>query len=83
MIFFFFLQFPKIFGSINFEVELGVVIGKTCKDVSPEAAMDYVAGYCLTLDMTAMEPIIEAREKGFIIFSENLQRHLINCNDCL
>jgi hypothetical protein len=45
--------------------------------------MEYVAGYCLTLDMTAMEPIIEAREKGFIIFSENLQRHLINCNDFL
>jgi len=35
------------------EVELGVVIGRACAQVSKEKAMDYVAGYCVVLDMTA------------------------------
>lgn len=35
------------------EVELAVVIGKTCKDVSPEEAMDYVLGYMTANDVTA------------------------------
>ncbi len=34
------------------EVELGLVIGKTCSDVSRDAALDYVAGYAIALDMT-------------------------------
>jgi acylpyruvate hydrolase len=57
-------QIPKIFDGVNYEVELGVVIGETCKNVSPDQAMDFVAGYCLSLDMTAMEPIVEARKSG-------------------
>lgn len=34
------------------EVELGTVIGKSCSQVSPEKAMDYVGGYVVVLDMT-------------------------------
>lgn len=37
----------------DFEVELAVVIGETVKNVSPEAALDSVAGYCIGLDITA------------------------------
>ncbi|EUC00986.1 Ureidoglycolate lyase [Rhizobium sp. CF080] len=41
-------------GSVktDWEVELGVVIGKTAKYVSEADAMDYVAGYCLTNDVS-------------------------------
>ncbi|KAG4423092.1 hypothetical protein IFR04_003729 [Cadophora malorum] len=35
------------------EVELAVVIGKTCKDVSPDEAMEYVLGYMTANDVTA------------------------------
>lgn len=31
--------------SADYESELGIVIGKHCKDVSEEQAMDYVLGY--------------------------------------
>lgn len=34
-------------------VELGVVIGQDCKNVSAAEAMKHVAGYVLALDMTA------------------------------
>ncbi|MFT4115562.1 fumarylacetoacetate hydrolase family protein [Bradyrhizobium sp.] len=36
----------------DFEAELCVVIGKTCRRVSADRAFDYVAGYCVGLDMT-------------------------------
>lgn len=41
-------------GSVksDWEVELGVVIGKTAKYVSEEDALDYVAGYCLCNDVS-------------------------------
>lgn len=34
------------------EIELGLVIGKTAKNVSKEDALSYVAGYSIALDMT-------------------------------
>jgi len=34
------------------EAELGVVIGTQCRNVSRAAALDYVAGYSIALDMT-------------------------------
>lgn len=36
----------------DWEVELGVVIGKTCKYVSKADALDYVAGYCIVNDVS-------------------------------
>lgn len=41
-------------GSIktDWEVELGVVIGKTAKYVSKDNALDYVAGYCVVNDVS-------------------------------
>jgi len=38
------------------EVELALVIGRTAKSVSAAAALDYVAGYCIGLDMTIRGP---------------------------
>lgn len=58
------IKVPKVFGAINYEAELGVVIGKKCNNVSADQAMNYVAGYCLALDMTGMDFIVEARPKG-------------------
>lgn len=38
------------------EVELALVIGRTAKSVSATAALDYIAGYCIGLDMTIRGP---------------------------
>jgi len=34
------------------EIELGLVIGKTCSDVTEADALDVVAGYAIALDMS-------------------------------
>ncbi|AZO10210.1 MULTISPECIES: fumarylacetoacetate hydrolase family protein [unclassified Mesorhizobium] len=51
-------------GSVktDWEVELGVVIGKTAKYVSEENALDYVAGYCVAHDVS--ERAFQAERKG-------------------
>lgn len=38
---------------VDYEGELGVVIGKPAKNVSPEEALDYVFGYTVVNDITA------------------------------
>ena len=38
------------------EVELALVVGRSAKNVSAAAALDYVAGYCIGLDMTIRGP---------------------------
>jgi 2-keto-4-pentenoate hydratase/2-oxohepta-3-ene-1,7-dioic acid hydratase in catechol pathway len=52
---------PRGSKKTDWEVELGVVIGRRAKYVSEESAMDYVAGYCLINDVS---------ERGFQIEHE-------------
>lgn len=37
---------------IDWEIELGVIIGRECKGVSEEDALDYVAGYTVVNDIS-------------------------------
>lgn len=53
---------PRGSEKTDWEVELGVVIGKTAKYVSEDDAMDYVAGYCLTNDVS--ERAFQAERSG-------------------
>ncbi|WP_299620186.1 fumarylacetoacetate hydrolase family protein [uncultured Tateyamaria sp.] len=43
---------PRGSEKTDWEVELGVVIGTTCKYVSKDEALDYVAGYCVVNDVS-------------------------------
>lgn len=43
---------PRGSTRTDWEVELGVVIGKAAKYVSEDAALDYVAGYCVCNDVS-------------------------------
>ena len=43
---------PRGSEQTDWEVELGVVIGKTAKYVSKEEALNYVAGYCIVNDVS-------------------------------
>ena len=56
---------PEMSKSIYHEVELCVVIGKKCKSVKKEDAMNYVLGYCLGLDITARDIQTIAKKNGW------------------
>jgi 2-keto-4-pentenoate hydratase/2-oxohepta-3-ene-1,7-dioic acid hydratase in catechol pathway len=41
--------------SVDYEAELGVIIGRAAKDVSPDDALDHVWGYTVVNDITARD----------------------------
>lgn len=57
------IEIPQNF-TVNEEIELGVLIGKACKNIKPSQVKNYITGYCLALDLTAINILGEAREKG-------------------
>jgi len=46
---------PKVSEKLDYEAELGVVIGKTCRYISEADALGAVAGYCVVNDVTARD----------------------------
>lgn len=46
---------PNNSQQVDYEAELGIIIGKVAKDVSVEDALDYVAGYCNVNDLSARD----------------------------
>ncbi|MFP4904025.1 fumarylacetoacetate hydrolase family protein, partial [Paraburkholderia sp. BR14261] len=64
---------PRGSKKTDWEVELGVVIGKHAKNVSEADALNYVAGYCVINDVSEREWQIERggqwdKGKGFDTF---------------
>ncbi|KKN36276.1 hypothetical protein LCGC14_0775250 [marine sediment metagenome] len=59
--------YPKIlynsekYNRVDHEVELAFSISKSCKNVSPEHAFDYIQGYSVFLDITARKMQISDR----------------------
>ncbi|HEY6926314.1 MAG TPA: fumarylacetoacetate hydrolase family protein [Steroidobacteraceae bacterium] len=51
------LQIPRHAQRVDWELELGVVIGKAARRVSRSEAMSYVAGYVLVNDITARDQV--------------------------
>jgi len=46
---------PRLVTKLDYEVELAIVIGKKCKDITPEEAFDYILGYTVANDLSARE----------------------------
>jgi 2-keto-4-pentenoate hydratase/2-oxohepta-3-ene-1,7-dioic acid hydratase in catechol pathway len=48
------IALPASAGRVVFEGELGIVIGKSCKDVTPDEAMNAIFGYTCINDFTSL-----------------------------
>src|SRR5437764_264214 len=46
---------PRYSEKVDYEAEVAFVIGRRAKDVSPDDALDYVAGYTLMNDLSARD----------------------------
>ena len=46
---------PAVSSEFDWEVELGVLIGKGCRDVPPADVADHIAGYTIVNDITARD----------------------------
>jgi len=55
---------PSHSDDCHHEIELAVLIGKTAKDITAEAALDYVSGYAVALDLTLRDVQGQQKAKG-------------------
>lgn len=58
-----FLRIPPHFQSLDWEVEIGVVIGKSAWQVSAAEAMHHIAGYCVVNDITLRDRVFREDPK--------------------
>lgn len=49
------IELPPFTDQVDWEVELGVVIGRAGRDISPEDALAHVAGYTIVHDVSARD----------------------------
>jgi len=55
---------PEYSNDCHHEVELALIIGKTGKNISAEAAMAHVAGFGVAIDLTLRDTQSQQKEKG-------------------
>jgi 2-keto-4-pentenoate hydratase/2-oxohepta-3-ene-1,7-dioic acid hydratase in catechol pathway len=52
------VRIPRRSNAVDYEVELGVVVGRRCRHLQAESALDYVAGYTVFNDISARKLIL-------------------------
>lgn len=57
------IKCPDFVTQLDYEVELALIIGKDCKNVKPEEAMDAIFGYMIMNDVSARD--IQNKDKQF------------------
>jgi 2-keto-4-pentenoate hydratase/2-oxohepta-3-ene-1,7-dioic acid hydratase in catechol pathway len=60
------VRVPKVIDKVDFEAELGVVIGRTARRVKAKDALDFVGGYTACNDVTA-KILPRPKEAGSIV----------------
>jgi acylpyruvate hydrolase len=58
------VRIPAYSQECHYEVELAVLIGKQCREVVADNAMEYVAGYATAIDMTLRDVQNSLKAKG-------------------
>ncbi|HEX4656446.1 MAG TPA: fumarylacetoacetate hydrolase family protein [Streptosporangiaceae bacterium] len=59
------IPLPRASEQIDYEAELGVVIGRTCKAVKEAGALDHVAGYLAVNDVSARD--VQSRNGQWVL----------------
>ena len=65
------IPYPPEVKNLDYEVELAVVIGKPCTDVTQEEALDYVVGYSAFNDISARDIIRGENKTGIHLMGKS------------
>ncbi len=66
---------PPGITTLDYEIELGVVIGRTADRVSEARALDYVAGYTIVNDVSVREVQLREMENRVLLLGKNYRTH--------
>jgi 2-keto-4-pentenoate hydratase/2-oxohepta-3-ene-1,7-dioic acid hydratase in catechol pathway len=62
---------PSVCEILECEAELAIVIGRRCKGVSEQRALEYVAGYTILNDVTARDVVERERLGGNLLLGKS------------
>jgi acylpyruvate hydrolase len=65
------IPYPPEVENLDYEVEVAIVIGKTCVGVSEGQALDYVAGYSVFNDISARDIIRSENQTGIHLMGKS------------
>ncbi len=65
------IPYPPEVKNLDYEVELAIVIGKPCVDISEEEALSYVAGYAAFNDISARDVIRAENRTGIHLMGKS------------
>ena len=65
------IPYPPEVKNLDYEVELAVIIGKPCIDVTSEEALDYVTGYAAFNDISARDVIRSENKNGIHLMGKS------------
>ena len=71
------------FGEVHYEAELVAVIGKTCRNVSEDEALDYVLGYSCGNDVSARGLQVKEMATGVLLMSKGMDSRLRRSGPCI
>lgn len=63
---------PRFTKELDYELELAIVIGKKCRNVTPEEAWDCIAGYTVINDITARDVQRAEMKNGLLNLGKNM-----------
>ncbi|MBI3258054.1 MAG: fumarylacetoacetate hydrolase family protein [Ignavibacteriae bacterium] len=58
------ISIPSISKNMHHEVEMVVIIGKECSNITASSALEYVAGYAVGIDLTLRDVQALAKQRG-------------------
>jgi len=65
------IPYPRETEKLDYEVELAIVIGRPCKNVSKEEVFDYIAGYMAFNDISARDVVRGENGVGIFLMGKN------------
>lgn len=64
--------YPRYTKELDYELEMGIVMGRKCKDVTPEGAWNCIAGYTIFNDITARDIQRIEMKNGLLNLGKNM-----------
>ncbi len=66
------IDYPEETSQLDYEVEMAIVIGKQCWNISREQAFDHVFGYTVFNDISARDVSVAENREGVFLLGKNL-----------
>jgi len=66
------VRYPEETEMLDYEVEMAIIIGKRCQDITPEKAYDHVFGFTVFNDISARDIGRAENERGIFLLCKNL-----------